>query len=664
MATEPLIRRAHPHSPWMSAGRTDRLLGHPVAFLITVGVLVVVFGWTFFTNPGRPAAADDPAYYTWRTEALLANDPKTLLEIDGPLDMYSGGYRVATPVLGGLMRRIAGVASLTPTIVLSVGLRVLVPLLLAGFAYRSRGDPLVWHAVAFLTASLLLTPPFGGYLDNVLTLFFLSASLYLLGPMRTSWGPRAAFFVLLLVSGFTHPTTLAIFCLTLGVMAVARFVFRGFSLRSALLHDGAMLVTALAAAIATYALWKVGIWGVTASLSEAAVPPPAGADFFRIRLNDWLGAMRPPVNGTLFVIGLVGLLAAGRRAAEDELTRVSIAWLAPLVGIFGVFAGVAYPYYRFFNTTTAWLLLIGIGSFFVVRYCIDVARRGGVGLVALVGLVAIAYVVVSNFDGGLTRSGWNDVSDAWMKPDEQEDLGLLRSALESEQPDSVVFVVDDDVDEPVRIYGFAKRTGNVSRFGVPAELQDRSAFYLGSLSSYLENEPTEKDDYYADLSRASLEDANAVAGRDPDVVVVAQVFNRTGRNADFDRARTEGKVWYVAGCEAHGLTGCVEGLGGGGGIPVTAVLGGLLLLVPGGLLLRWSLPGAGFTDAVALVPALSSALLILVGIGALAIARSPLTGGVAWTIVIVSGVLSLVGLGASFFSGQATRGYLRSAVGS
>ncbi|HEV3471758.1 MAG TPA: hypothetical protein VG408_00940, partial [Actinomycetota bacterium] len=498
--------------------RVDRVLGHPIAFLVTTGVLIAIFGWTFFVNPGRPAAADDPAYYQWRTEALLENDPQVLLNIDGPRDMYSGGYRVATPVLAGMMRRVAGVAPLTPTILLGVGLRVLIPLLLAGFAYRWRRDPLCWHAVALTVASLLPTPPFAGYLDNVLTLLLLSAALYLIEPARRMWSARIGFGVLLLLSGFTHPTTLAIFCVTLGAMAALRLLLRGFSFRSMLRDDGALIATALIAAIATYGLWKIGIWGESASLGEAALPPPAGAVFYKTRLGDWLDALRLPMNGPLFLIGVIGLLTAGIRALDEGFVRVSIVWLLPLLGLAGAIAGLSYPYYRFFNTTTAWMLVIAVGAYFVVRFCFDVLGRGGIGILAVVGVLIVGGLLSGNFKKGLEQTHWNDVSDAWIKPHERADLEILNAYLDAtDRP--VVFVADDDAVEPVRIYGFAKRVGNVSRFAVPGELQDDTAFYLGSLENYRRGEPTTRDAYYEGLSAASLADARRVTGGERPTIV-------------------------------------------------------------------------------------------------------------------------------------------------
>jgi hypothetical protein len=664
----------------MAGGRVDRGLGSRWAFLATAFILLAVFGATFFMNPDRPAAADDPAYYTWRAEALLSNEPDAMLGIHGPLDMYSSGYRVTTPVVGGLIRRIADVGPLTPTIVLAVGLRVLIPMLLAGFAYRYRRDPLIWHIVAFGSASLLVTPPFAGYLDNVMTLLFLTASLYFIEASRTQWRARITFFVLLLLSGLTHPTTLAIFCIVLGAMAVARLLLRRFDLRSMLRDDGPMLVTALFSAIATYAVWKVGIWGESASLSEAALPPPAGADFFKTRLNDWVAAMRPALNGPLFLVGLIGLLASGRSAAEDELSRVGIIWLAPLAGVLGVVAGLTYPYYRFFNTTLAWVLLIGIGAYFLARYSLDLVKGGGAGMIAVVGLLAIAFVLAGNFKAGLDKTHWNDVGDAWIKPDQRAALDPLipyvgASQTVGDRP--IVFIADADAAEPVRIYGFAKLVGNVSRYGVPGELQDRTSFYLGSLENYLRGEPTDRDPYYRSLSAASLADSEAVqAGTEaPPLVVVADVFNETGSNAVLFEAAPpaaaagENVVYLsdggidVPGGRASYIAPRESGSEGTDGI-VRTIFGGILLLVPGLLLVRYLLPGASAGETLAMVPVLGVSLLALVTILQLGITSSPLTSGQAWFALVVATALSGVAFVASGLGGGVVRNEPYSTVGS
>lgn len=657
MAHQTLIKRAHARNSLIAGKGRDRWLGSRWAFLVTALILFAIFGATFLIHPDRPAAADDPAYYTWRAEALLEDPPGTMLGITGPFDMYSSGYRVTTPVIGALLRRLGDVGRLTPTIILSVGLRVLIPMLLAGFAYRSRKDPLIWHAVALGSASLLVTPPFAGYIDNMMTLLFLAASLYLIEPSRTRWAPRIAFFGLLLASGMTHPTTLAIFCFVIAMMAAIRWMLRGFDLRRALRDDGAVVVTAFAAAIATYATWKVGIWGPSASLSEAALPPPAGADFFKTRLGGWIRAMRPPFNAPLFLVGLGGLLAAGRRAAEDELALVGVVWLAPLAGVLGVFAGLTYPYYRFFNTTLAWVLLVGVGAFFVARFCLDVARGGGVRTVALVGILVVAFVVGGNFKANLEETHWNDPSDGWVKPDQRADLDALAAYLSTtgETDHPIVFVADDEAPEDVRIYGFAKLVGNVSRYAVPAELQDRTSYYLGSLQDFLGGRPTERDDYYRDLSAASLQDTQRVtAGADP-LVVVAASFNKTGTNAPvFEDAEVDAPP--TAGADVVFLSdGRVYGPDGS---PVTvptpanrvepgpvadllrALLAGIALLIPGLLLTRALLPRATAAESWGLVPVLGLCLASLVTIAQLAITRSPLSAANAWIALAIAVVVS------------------------
>ena len=144
-------------------------------------------------------------------------------------------------------------------------------------------------------------------------------------------------------------------------MSLAKLVFRRFDLRAVLREDLPMLLSALAAAVVTVAIWTVGIWGESAPLTDAALAPPYDSDFFLNRMGLWIDAMRPWLNGPLLVVGVVGILAAGKRWVNEDLARVSILWLAPLAGLFGFIGGLTYPYYRFFNTTLAWLLLVGLG---------------------------------------------------------------------------------------------------------------------------------------------------------------------------------------------------------------------------------------------------------------------------------------------------------------
>jgi hypothetical protein len=633
------------------------VLGHPLAFAATALILLALYGATFVTNPDRVAPTKDPAYYTWRTEALISESPQRLLELRGAFDMFAGGYRVAAPVLGGLLRQIPGISALNTTTFIMATVPVITSLLLAGFAYRSRRDPLLWHSVAFATASLYLTPPFVGYLDNVLCLAFLAAAVWFIGPARHSWSGRAGLFAMLMGAGFTHPTTLAIFCLFLGLTSAVRIVARGFDLRPVIRDDTPMLATAFVSALCVFAIWTIGIWGESASLAEAALPPPYGVDFFVQRLVLWINAMHPVLNGPLLVAGLVGLVAAGRRAAEDDLALVAVVWLAPLVGLFGFLAGIAYPYYRFFNTTLAWVLLVGVGAYFLLRLFIALARRGGAGLLGLVGVGAVAVVLATNLSTGFDVAKWNDPTKGWLSASTRADLDVLRSSLAGiDRP--VVFVIDDET-TTFQIWGFTKLSGNTSRYGLPPGRIDNAYMYLGSLKSFLAGEPTERGERtYDRLSRALLEDAAAAtseSGKEP-LVVVASAFNATGSNAELASGEAElppargvAGIWAVSDgritASPGGARAAPDRAGGDGDQPssgsgvvhlVRLLAAFALMLLPGALAFRWLVPGGSFAEALGMVPALALALLAGSGIAVLAVTRAELSPSLALVSVALA----------------------------
>jgi hypothetical protein len=660
MTASTLTRRA-PEPASQGARRDDAFLGRPLAFLVTALVLLTIFSWTFWTNSGRVAPTKDPAYYTWRTEVLISDDPASLLEIEGPNEMFAGGYRVAAPVIGGVLRHVADVSSLSVTVFLMVGTPVLTALLLAGFAYRHRPDPLLFHAVAFASAGLFLTPPFIGYLDNVLCLMFLAAALHFIGPARDSWAARLALGSLLVLSGLTHPTTLVIFCGVLGIIAGARLLVRGFELRSVLRDDGAMLLSAAAACVVTLAIWTLGVWGKSASLAESALPPPYGSDFFVDRMVGWIETMRPALNGPFLAIGLIGLLLAGRRAAEDDLARVSILWLAPLVGLFGFVAGLTYPYYRFFNTTLAWVLLVGIGAWLVMRFFVDVSSKGGAARFALLGVVAVALGLATNVTVGLEKSGWTNLNAQWLSPGERRDLDALRASLavEGGRDRPVVFVIDDEPSRPFQIYGFSKLSGNTSRYGLPHGQIDRGFLYLGSLDNYLAGEPTTRgEETYDDLSRDFLADVELGRTSEDPIVVLAEVFNPAGPNSELlaDAVEIDApgqEVWLVkdgtvtSSLDPPGVrkTPTTSEIAPAGAGHLVRVAGGLLLLVLIGVLaLRWFLPGATFAEGLGLAPVLATGLVTITGFVVLAVLRSPFSAGLAWTSYAIALGVSIAAL--------------------
>ena len=648
-----------------------RILGSPAAFVATAVILLALFGGTFITNPDRVAPTKDPAYYTWRTELIATETPGTLLDTKGPYDYFSSGYRVTAPIGGALMRAIPGVSELRTTVFFMVLLPVLTSLLLASFAYRHRRDPLLWHAIAFLSASLYLTPPFVGYLDNVLCLFFIAASLSFLTEARTSWPARVAFGGFLLAAGLTHPTTLVFFGFSLGLMSLTKLVFRKLDLRAVIREDLPMLLTALVAAVVTIAIWSVGLWGESAPLADAALAPPYDSDFFLERMGLWIDAMRPLLNGPLLIVGVVGILAAGWRWADEDLARVSILWLAPLAGLFGFVGGLTYPYYRFFNTTLAWLLLVGLGAYFLIRFLISKST-----IAAAVGLVVLGVLVATNFTTGFELTGWNDVERGWIDAETRTDLEALETRLAGVDEDTPVIFAIDQEDRGQQIWGYTKLSGNTSRYGLPDGMIDQGFMYLGSLENLLQDSPTDPEgeaieqgscdpdeakdaltgDIYTALSRETLCDVQANAEGAP-IIVVAQAFNASGFNAEVASGAvegapnivSEGEVWSVADGEVTTVLG--------GELPapeprdddssplhLLRVLGGfLILLIPGVLAFRFFLPdGDAIAEGLGMVPSLSMLMLLLTGTVVVAITRSPFDATTAWITVFLSTAAGVV----------------------
>ena len=644
-----------------------RILGSPPAFIATAVILLALFGGTFLANPDRVAPTKDPAYYTWRTELMTTETPQTLLDTKGPYEYFSSGYRVVAPISGGLMRGIPGVSELHTTVFFMVLLPVLTSLLLAGFAYRHRRDPLLWHAVAYFSASLFLTPPFVGYLDNVLCLFFLAASLSFLTEARTSWPARVAFAGFLVGAGLTHPTTLVFFGLSLGLMSLAKLVFRRFDLRAVLREDLPMLLSALAAAIVTVAIWTVGIWGEPAPLTDAALAPPYDSDFFLNRMGLWIDAMRPWLNGPLLVVGVVGILAAGKRWVDEDLARVSILWLAPLAGLFGFIGGLTYPYYRFFNTTLAWLLLVGLGAYFLVRFLMSKSM-----IAAGVGLVLLGLLVATNFTTGFELTGWNNAQGGWIDAQSRTDLEAVEARLAGVDEDTPVIFAIDQEDRNQQIWGYTKLSGNTSRYGLPDGMIDQGYMYLGSLENLLQDSPTDPEgeaieqgscdpeeakdalsgDIYTALSRETLCDVQDNAAGAP-IIVVAQAFNATGFNAEIASGAVEGapeadeaEVWAVAEGEVTTVLGDE--------LPAAeprdddasplhllrVLIGFLLLLLPGALAFRFFLPaGAPVAEGLGMAPALSFLALSLVGMVLVAVVRAPFDATLAWTTLVITTLL-------------------------
>jgi hypothetical protein len=260
----------------------------------------------------------------------------------------------------------------------------------------------------------------------------------------------------------------------------------------------------------------------------------------------------------------------------------------------------------------------------------------------LLGIVALAVVVGTNFTTGFRVSGWNRPEGGWLSDSQRRELDALRETLESTDHNRpVVFVIDDEPAEPFQIWGFTKLSGNTSRYGLPAGQIDRGFLYLGSLDNYLSDRPTERgDETYDKLSPALLEDTRGGiqrSNRDP-IVVVASAFNHTGANTDIASGRkppaeTDAEVWVLnsEGVNNSGISERPLGESDDGGfLHLLRVLAGLaLLLLPGYLCLRYFVSQPGLPEVIGMVPSLALGILTLAGVVTLAVFRSPFSGALA-----------------------------------
>src|SRR5919198_1559049 len=114
-------------------------------------------------RPPRPREAADPE----RHNLLAHAPPSTVVREWGPFGMFSGGYRVTTPLLGAWLIQVAGVSKFTFSILVMVVAPALAGLALSAFAWRHRRDPLLFLLTFFATGALFLTTPYVGYMDNI-----------------------------------------------------------------------------------------------------------------------------------------------------------------------------------------------------------------------------------------------------------------------------------------------------------------------------------------------------------------------------------------------------------------------------------------------------------------------------------------------------------------
>ncbi|HSL09789.1 MAG TPA: MFS transporter [Actinomycetota bacterium] len=521
-----------------------------------VVVLLVVMGWRFIADPSLSAPTRDPAWYTWRAQIILEDQPSEVAASWGPNELFAGGYRVTVPLAGALLQRVAGIDRYSFSAFLMLGIPILTGLALGAALYRSRRDPLVVLTTLLASAALFLTTPYVGYLDNITVLFLLALTIPFVHEARTSWGARTALFLIGIAAAFTHPTT----CVVFGVCLMAIFGWHlltsRFSLGAALRADAPMLLSVGLGMFAGLACWVVGIWGVSASLQEAALPPPYTAEFFTARLVEWVESLRPLVIVPFMVVAIASTIALSRRTREPARNeeQASIWWLLAFAGALTVATGAALPYYRFMNASAAPMALVGLGAAVAIRGLASRERPpawvGAAGLalaaialawwqiddgvelwqfllVAGLGAVAafrsfvsldgtraiagaLATLIVFGSLGAVLWDGlqrrWISETNQWANQGVRTALAAVHEVVSEAGPRPVVLIANsNDADDDTgtnTAYGWAKTFTNVFRTGLDGDQVRQQVTYLGTVEGFLAGEQTlGRSEGYDDATR-------------------------------------------------------------------------------------------------------------------------------------------------------------------
>jgi hypothetical protein len=643
-----------PRSPEIYTARSRRA-GAVVVLAAAAAILIAWFG-PFLADPATLPPGPDLPWYIWRTELLGTRPPEALVRFEGPLEAFKGGYRVASPIVGGLLRGVGEVDRYTLSMLFIAGWNALAALAVGAVAYRLRRDPLLFAGASLFAGGTMLLNPFVGWVDNVLALLFAAAALCFLPDARRSWPPRIAVALLVFASYFAHPPAAGVFTAVLvGTVFLRVLIDRGRGLRE---EWPLLAVVTVAAGLALLA-WRVGIWGLGRPFTDAVNPPPYGREYFLQTAVNWVRSVEPLRFVPLMMAGLVVLVLMRRRFRADPLPRAVLLWLLPVLGALGYSIGLSYPYKRFLNVTLAPVLLAGIGTWAVVRALL--ARAGGRGRpawFAVAGVALAALILVPVWAAGLHsyRGRAN-----WMWPSTRSAMAVVRAYIGEEPDRPIVFALSAPRKAtPEALYG-AEWRGNwsVLRAALDGEDLNDTYVYLGSIRDLLQGRPTERGNATLDLlSEASFRVMQrGLRGREPLVFVIDRLNDELGNRAFIysDRSvRLGAEVSLLRGPELAppdpSAVGAAQAadlrirrfiadppffLAGPGDLLRGALGLVLVLLVPGLLAARW-FRVRDLAMGLGTVPALSLAMDVTSGLLLLAVLRRPLTAGMAWAIVAVA----------------------------
>jgi len=642
-------------------------LSNPLTLFLAIGLLLLAFGWTFLQDPSISAPTRDPAWYTWRSNLLISDEPGLVAGDWGPFHMFGGGYRVTVPLYGSILQRVAGIDLYTFSAFMMIGVPALTGLALGAFSWRKHKDPLLFLLVMASTAALFMTTPYVGYLDNITVLYLLSLTLAFFEPGRTSWGSRVALFLLGIAAAYTHPTTCVIFGASLMGVFGLRLLTSRFHLGPPLKELGPSLMSVGFGMIFGLASWLVSPWGVAGSLADAALPPPYTKEVFLKRLDGWVDSLQPMiiVPMVLLAIGWTIFRARKDRQPSDGFGTISAMMLLPFLGVFGFFVAT-YPYYRFMNATMGLFPLAGLGGYVAIKW---LWKRDGAAKIA--GVIA-SLVIVASFGyvwaSGRDAAQWADPDNQWIDQPTRTALEASRAIVEGESEESpIVFVVD--YQDTYQSYGWSKTFTNVSRTGLPGDAVKRSMTYFGSVEDFLADQPTVlTDETYNKMSRGFHRELTELRKEytGPPIVFLVRQFNEGTGNEELLDSGADGLIYLgndVAVVTGAGFTipsedslqaaraaeedvrmfylqhpSVYDNLGHNLWVIVAL---GLLLVLPGALAARFF----DLDDAwlkVALVPGVSITLTLLAGIVVVAVARAPFGVAHGWASLGLATVFAAV----------------------
>ena len=440
--------------------------------------------------------------------------------------------------------------------------------------------------------------------------------------------------------------------------------------------------------IAGLAMWVVGIWGASASLADAALPPPYTKEFFAARLREWVMSLQPLVIGPLILIAIIStvLLARRERRPADTYDQASIWWMLPFIGTLAVLTSTVVPYYRFMNASAAPMALAGLGAFVAIRWCLRL--DGQKRIAGVLGAVVIAGSLAWVFADGLSNR-WVSEKNQWANQGVRSSLAAVNEVVADAGPRPSVLVMNyNDTDDETgtnTAYGWVKTYTNVFRTGLPGDMVKYHATYLGTVENFLAGEQTVgASEGYNDASEKHFEELQtrmAEYPEDPVVFLIGQYYKglcngETGCTDEVEQQRMQAALDQAieVGPDTYLLQG--DGLYAppqdvvdraeaaavaaqtrlenhpnalANPLHTVRVLAGLFFLafLPGLIAAPWF----GLKDApsrVALIPGMSIVITLLSGIVVLAIWRGPLTTTKAWVVVALAAVFALgLRLGAS-----------------